>query len=102
MIYVFTPKGKILELPSGSTAIDFAYAVHTDVGNHCIACRINRQLAPLSARLQNGQTVQIVTVPGGQPESGLAQLCGHRQGAPNIRNYQEPAPLRNRGTASVC
>ncbi len=86
-IYVFTPKGRILELPSGSTAIDFAYAVHTDVGNHCIACRINRQLAPLSARLQNGQTVQIVTVPGGQPNPAWLNFVVTGKARSNIRNY---------------
>ncbi len=63
-VYVFTPKGKIMELPKGSTAVDFAYAVHTDVGNSCIACRINRRLAPLSQALESGSTVEIVTAPG--------------------------------------
>ena len=86
-IYVFTPKGKIMELPSGSTAIDFAYAVHTDVGNHCIACRINRQLAPLSARLQNGQTVQIVTAPGAQPNPAWLNFVVTGKARSNIRNY---------------
>ncbi|SDI34062.1 bifunctional GTP diphosphokinase/guanosine-3',5'-bis pyrophosphate 3'-pyrophosphohydrolase [Pseudomonas panipatensis] len=66
-VYVFTPKGRIMELPKGSTAVDFAYAVHTDVGNSCIACRINRRLAPLSEPLQSGQTVEIVTAPGTRP-----------------------------------
>ena len=66
-VYVFTPKGRIMELPKGSTAVDFAYAVHTDVGNSCIACRINRRLAPLSEALQSGQTVEIVTAPGARP-----------------------------------
>ena len=66
-VYVFTPKGKIMELPKGSTAVDFAYAVHTDVGNSCIACRINRRLAPLSQALESGSTVEIVTAPGARP-----------------------------------
>ncbi len=66
-VYVFTPKGRIMELPKGSTPVDFAYAVHTDVGNHCIACRINRRLAPLSEPLQSGQTVEIVTAPNARP-----------------------------------
>ncbi len=86
-IYVFTSKGKIMELPAGSTAIDFAYAVHTDVGNHCIACRINRQLAPLSARLQNGQTVQIVTAPGAQPNPAWLNFVVTGKARSNIRNY---------------
>ncbi|HAV05768.1 MAG TPA: guanosine-3',5'-bis(diphosphate) 3'-diphosphatase, partial [Pseudomonas sp.] len=64
---VFTPKGRIMELPKGSTAVDFAYAVHTDVGNTCIACRVNRRLAPLSQPLESGSTVEIVTAPGARP-----------------------------------
>ena len=66
-VYVFTPKGSIMELPKGSTAVDFAYAVHTDVGNTCIACRVNRRLAPLSQALESGCTVEIVTAPGARP-----------------------------------
>jgi guanosine-3',5'-bis(diphosphate) 3'-pyrophosphohydrolase len=66
-VYVFTPKGRIMELPKGSTAVDFAYAVHTDVGNSCIACRINRRLAPLSQPLESGSTVEIVSAPGARP-----------------------------------
>ncbi|WP_166255847.1 RelA/SpoT family protein [Marinobacter salicampi] len=66
-IYVFTPKGKILELPGGATAVDFAYAIHTDIGNACVACRINRNLASLSQTLQSGQTVEIITAPGARP-----------------------------------
>lgn len=66
-VYVFTPKGRIMELPKGSTAVDFAYAVHTDVGNTCIACRINRRLAPLSQALESGSTVEIVSAPSTRP-----------------------------------
>ncbi len=66
-IYIFTPKGKIMELPTGATAVDFAYAVHTDVGNRCVACRIDKALAPLSTVLQSGQTVEIVTAKHAKP-----------------------------------
>jgi guanosine-3',5'-bis(diphosphate) 3'-pyrophosphohydrolase len=65
--YIFTPKGKIMELPTGATAVDFAYAVHTDVGNRCVACRIDKALAPLSTILQSGQTVEIVTAKHAKP-----------------------------------
>ena len=64
-VYVFTPKGAIMELPKGACAVDFAYAVHSDVGNRCVACRINNQLAPLSEPLESGVTVEIVTSPAG-------------------------------------
>jgi len=60
-VYVFTPDGDIMELPSGACPIDFAYAVHTDIGNHCVACRVDRNLAPLSQQLQSGQSVEIIT-----------------------------------------
>ncbi len=66
-VYVFTPKGRIMELPKGSTPVDFAYAVHTDVGNTCIACRVNRRLAPLSQALESGATVEIICAPNTQP-----------------------------------
>jgi guanosine-3',5'-bis(diphosphate) 3'-pyrophosphohydrolase len=60
-VYVFTPKGEIMELPRGASPVDFAYAVHTDIGNRCVACRIDRTLAPLSQQLQSGQSVEIIT-----------------------------------------
>ncbi len=66
-IYVFTPKGRIMELPRGATPVDFAYAIHTDIGNAAVACRINRNLASLSQPLQSGQTVEIITAPGARP-----------------------------------
>jgi len=66
-VYTFTPMGEILVLPRGSTPVDFAYAVHSDVGNRCVAAKIDRSLAPLSARLQSGQTVEIVTAPNARP-----------------------------------
>ena len=68
-IYVFTPQGEVIEMHGGSTAIDFAYAVHTDIGHHCRACRINKKLAPLSVPLESGQTIEILrdTVPQTSP-----------------------------------
>ena len=66
-VYVFTPRGQIYELAQGSTPIDFAYAVHTDIGNTCVACRIDRRLAPLSSTLESGQTVEIITASGAHP-----------------------------------
>lgn len=66
-VYLFSPTGEIYALNQGSTPVDFAYAVHTDIGNKCVACRIDRRLAPLSATLENGQTIEIITAPGAQP-----------------------------------
>jgi guanosine-3',5'-bis(diphosphate) 3'-pyrophosphohydrolase len=66
-VYVFTPKGKILSLPRGSTAVDFAYAVHTDIGNRCVAAKINNELMPLRTELRNGDRVEIVTASHAKP-----------------------------------
>jgi len=68
-IYVFTPKGRIVELPVDATAVDFAYAVHTDVGNTCVGARVDRNPYPLSKALKNGQTVEIISAPGARPNA---------------------------------
>lgn len=60
-VYVFTPRGEIIQLPRESTVVDFAYAIHTDVGNHCVGARINRDLVPLRTRLKSGMTVEVLT-----------------------------------------
>ncbi|MFN3164671.1 MAG: RelA/SpoT family protein, partial [Pseudohongiellaceae bacterium] len=86
-IYVFSPKGQIFELPAGSTAVDFAYAVHTDVGNACVACRISRRLAPLSEPLQSGQTVEIITAPGTQPNPAWLSFVVTGKARSNIRHF---------------
>jgi RelA/SpoT family (p)ppGpp synthetase len=86
-IYVFTPKGRILELPRGATAVDFAYAVHTDVGNSCVACRINRRLAPLSEPLQSGHTVEILTAAGARPNPSWFNYAVTAKARTNIRHY---------------
>ncbi|HNC17628.1 MAG TPA: bifunctional (p)ppGpp synthetase/guanosine-3',5'-bis(diphosphate) 3'-pyrophosphohydrolase [Accumulibacter sp.] len=67
-IYVFTPKGRIIALPRGATPIDLAYAVHTDIGNHCVAAKINFNLMPLNTELTNGDRVEIVTAADAHPE----------------------------------
>ncbi|HSM97420.1 MAG TPA: RelA/SpoT family protein, partial [Gallionella sp.] len=66
-VSVFPPKGKILSMPRGATAVDFAYSVHTDIGNHCIAVKVNHELAPLRTELRNGDRVEIITAPHAKP-----------------------------------
>ncbi|MDX8385060.1 MAG: bifunctional (p)ppGpp synthetase/guanosine-3',5'-bis(diphosphate) 3'-pyrophosphohydrolase [Gallionella sp.] len=66
-VYVFTPQGKILSLPRGATAVDFAYSVHTDIGNHCIAVKINHELSPLRTELKNGDRIEVITSPKAHP-----------------------------------
>jgi len=86
-IYVFTPKGDIMELPRGATAVDAAYAIHTDIGNHCVACRIDRRLAPLSEPLQNGQTVEIITSSGGRPSPAWFNYVVTARARSHIRHF---------------
>ncbi len=86
-VYVFTPKGSIMALPRGATAVDFAYAIHTDLGSSCVACRINRQLAPLRTPLVTGQTVEIVTAPGARPNPSWLTFVVTGKARATIRHY---------------
>jgi guanosine-3',5'-bis(diphosphate) 3'-pyrophosphohydrolase len=86
-IYVFTPKGKILVLPRKATAVDFAYAVHTDVGNSCVACRIDRRHAPLSEPLESGQTVEILVSAGARPNPSWLDYAVTAKARSNIHHY---------------
>ena len=86
-IYVFTPQGEIIEMSGGSTAIDFAYAVHTDIGHHCRACRINKKLAPLSAPLESGQTIEILRDKIPQTSPAWLNFATTPKARHSIRNY---------------
>ncbi len=86
-VYVFTPKGKIMELPRGATAIDLAYAIHTDIGNSCVGCRIDRRLVPLRTPLRTGETVEIVTAPGARPNPAWLTFVVTGKARANIRHF---------------
>jgi len=86
-VYIFTPKGKIVELPKGATAVDFAYAIHTDVGDTCTGARINRRLAPLGTRLYSGQSVEIITSPNARPNPGWLKHVTTARARNSIRHY---------------
>jgi GTP diphosphokinase / guanosine-3',5'-bis(diphosphate) 3'-diphosphatase len=86
-VYVFTPNGQIISLPNGATAVDFAYFIHTDVGNACVATKIDRQLAPLSTPLVNGQTVEIITAPGARPNPAWLSFVITGKARSNIRHF---------------
>lgn len=86
-VYVFTPTGDIMELPRGATAVDFAYAVHTDIGNSCVAAKVDRRLAPLHTELINGQTVEIITSPGARPNPTWLNFVVTGKARATIRNY---------------
>src|SRR5262249_48751102 len=101
-VYVFTPKGKILSLPRGATAGDFAYAVHTDIGNRCVAAKVNGELVPLRTDLRNGDRVEIITASHAKPNPGWLQYVRTGKARANIRHflktmqYEESAGLGER------
>ena len=86
-VYLFTPKGKIIELPRRATTVDFAYAIHTDVGNACVGARIDRRLAPLGTQLRTGQTVDMITAPGARPNPAWLNFAVTAKARSNIRHY---------------
>ena len=86
-VYVFTPKGAIMRLPRGATAVDFAYAVHTDIGNRCVAAKIDRRAVPLKTQLQNGETVEIVTQRGAHPNPSWVNFVTTAKARNAIRGY---------------
>jgi RelA/SpoT family (p)ppGpp synthetase len=86
-VYVFTPKGDIRRLPRGSTCVDFAYAVHTDVGNRCVAAKVDRRLVPLRTPLRNGQTVEIITAKGATPNPSWVNFVVTAKARAAIRQY---------------
>lgn len=86
-VYVFTPEGDIMTLPRGATALDFAYAVHTDLGSTCVSVTINRRLAPLRSELHNGETVEIITAPGAKPNPVWLDFVVTGKARSSIRHY---------------
>jgi len=86
-VYIFTPKGKIMELPNGSTAVDFAYAIHTDIGNTCVGARVNRKLVPLGTQLTNGQTVEIIAANSGRPNPAWLSFVVTVKARSQIRHF---------------
>jgi guanosine-3',5'-bis(diphosphate) 3'-pyrophosphohydrolase len=88
-VYVFTPAGQIMKLPHGATVVDFAYAVHTDVGNTCVAGKVDRQLVPLRTPLRNGQTVEVMTAEGAHPSPAWLSFVVSAKARAAIRHYQK-------------
>ena len=86
-VYVFTPQGKILALPKGATAVDFAYAVHSDIGNCCVAVRINHELAPLRTELHNGDHVEIITAALAKPNPAWLNYVVTGRARAHIRHF---------------
>jgi (p)ppGpp synthase/HD superfamily hydrolase len=86
-VFVFTPQGEIIKLPRGATIIDFAYAVHTDVGNACVSARIDKQLVPLQTQLENGLTVEAITASWARPNPLWLNYVITAKARSGIRNY---------------
>ncbi|WP_428243953.1 RelA/SpoT family protein [Gynuella sp.] len=86
-VYVFTPKGKIMELPKGATAVDFAYAVHTDIGNCCVGCLVNKKIAPLSQPLESGDSIKIITASNAHPDASWLNFVVTGKARSSIRHY---------------
>ncbi len=86
-VFVFTPKGEIIKMPRGATIIDFAYAVHTDIGNACVSARVDRKLAPLQTKLENGVTVEVITAIWARPNPLWLNYVTTAKARSGIRNY---------------
>lgn len=86
-IYVFTPDGRIIELPMGATPVDFAYAVHSDIGNSCVGVRVERRNYSLNKPLENGQTIEIITSPRAKPNANWLNFVVSARARSNIRHY---------------
>jgi len=86
-VYVFTPKGRILSLPRGATGVDFAYSVHTDIGNRCIAVKVNHELVPLRTELRNGDLVEVVTAAHAKPNPAWLSFVATSKARSNIRHF---------------
>ncbi len=101
-VYVFTPKGKIMAMPRGATAVDFAYAVHTDIGNRCVAAKINYELVPLRTELKNGDRVEVTTAAHAHPNPAWLSYVKTAKARSQIRHflktmqYEEAAALGER------
>lgn len=92
-IYVFTPQGQIMSMQRGASVVDFAYAVHSDVGNSCVAAKVGRHLVPLSTKLETGQSVEIITAPRAQPNPSWLNFVTTAKARSSIRHYLKQ--LRN-------
>ena len=86
-VYVYTPDGDIMKLPRNATPVDFAYAVHTDIGNRCVAAKLDHSFVPLNTPLYSGQTVEIVTSPSSRPNAAWLNYVVTAKARSNIRNY---------------
>ncbi|MBI1862130.1 MAG: bifunctional (p)ppGpp synthetase/guanosine-3',5'-bis(diphosphate) 3'-pyrophosphohydrolase, partial [Deltaproteobacteria bacterium] len=90
-VYVFTPKGQVMEFPQGSTPLDFAYAVHTDLGHRCIGAKVNGRIVPLKHKLKSGDTVEIITSPNQKPNKDWLKIVRTSRSKNKIRQFIKSA-----------
>ena len=93
-IFAFTPKGELIQLPKGATPVDFAYAVHTELGDQTVGAKVNGRVVPLRTMLENGDQVEILDLRGAAPAAELAALRRHRQGARRSPSLRPPQGAR--------
>lgn len=86
-VYIFTPKGQVMEFPQGATPLDFAYAIHTDLGHHCIGAKVNERMVPLKHKLKSGDTVEILTSPNQRPNKDWLKIVKTSRAKNKIRQF---------------
>src|SRR5204863_6613961 len=86
-VYLFTPKGEVRSLPRGSTPVDFAYSIHTDIGHQCVGARVNGRIVPLRNKLANGDIVEILTQPGHKPSRDWLNFAATSRARNKIRHF---------------
>ncbi len=86
-VYIFTPKGQVMEFPQGATPLDFAYAIHTDVGNHCIGAKVNGRMVPLKHKLKSGDTVEVLNSPSQRPNKDWLKIVKTSRAKSKIRQF---------------
>src|SRR5690606_23314994 len=86
-VYVFTPKGEVKSFPKGATPLDFAYAVHTEVGHHCSGAKVNGQIVPLKYQMRNGDIIEIITSPNQRPKQDWLQFVVSSRARTKIRHF---------------
>lgn len=101
-VYVFTPQGEILELPEGATPIDFAYAIHSDIGHRCVAAKVDKQIVSLSDSLQSGQTVEIITNRQAHPQVSWLNFAVTGKAKNSIRHYFKTQPIVMNEKLDIC
>ena len=93
-VYIFTPKGQVKALPRGATPVDFAYAIHTDIGHQCVGARVNGKMVPLRTRLRNGDIVEIVTNSGHKPSRDWLNFVVTARARNKIKHFVQPKSAR--------